>query len=397
MDDLSTPPARGASSTTFWSATCKDCAAEESKRSGTKAINSQTSFEYSDDWATRTLARGGSRSDRCERHRRAHRLAIQALSVPYVDLDVIGEVADPLDPGGPLGGLGPLPITHSRRESTVDLARVEFGMTDADVIRILDGLQAKQVAVVEAGTGTGKSTFMPFRLMQPPAGHQGLSAAGPIVVTEPRRAAATGVARFVGEELCLGHDSRRCDRHIGPGYPVGYQVSDDKRWDAGCQLIYVTDGTIINWIRDGQLARIGTVIIDEAHERSENIDVILALLREKVLQYNHLRVIVASATLDRDFFVEYFGGPDRVFHMSIPPTKAFGYGIPLFIGAPFDDPRILAEGTSLDGIASAGSIRFEGWAEFGPSTGSEVPERLRDSTRHLAASLRGGNGSGNMA
>src|SRR4029077_20146523 len=134
-----------------------------------------------------------------------------------------------------------------------------------------------------AGTGTGKSTFMPFRLVNPPANAAiRLNHFGQIIVTQPRKAAGTGVAAFVGERMCFNHDPKVCTDHIGPGFPVGYQVKGDRNWDDACQLIYVTDGTMINWVREGRLASISTVIIDEAHERSENIDIILAQLRDQI-------------------------------------------------------------------------------------------------------------------
>lgn len=284
---------RGTSTTSVWQASCKDCAAEQlslSRKKRKSFGNAALQFEYSDTSANRSLELGNTRSDRCERHRKAHRQAITALAVPYVDLKVIREVADPNNPSGPLGGLGRLPIVHKRYKRSVDLDGFGFGMSDADILAIIDGLVDNKVAVIEAGTGTGKSTFMPFRLINPPPEAQlNLTKLGPIVVTEPRRAAATGVSRFVGEELCFGHNSRTCHQHIGPGYPVGYQVSRDKNWDNACDLIYVTDGTMINWVRDGSLSKIGVVIIDEAHERSENIDIILAQLREKLHEFKHLK------------------------------------------------------------------------------------------------------------
>jgi HrpA-like RNA helicase len=384
VDEGVEAPRRGSASTALWSSECKDCRAERRvmdvapKRRGRPGSEGTTSFDYSAVWASRTLERGQSRSDRCERHRRIHAMAVRAIAVPYVDLEVIGEVADAGNPSGPLGGLGPLPVLHTRTERDVDLAPFEFGMSDADVLAIIAGLAEKRVAVIEAGTGTGKSTFMPFRLMNPPPGARFRPVdLGPIVVTEPRRAAATGVSRYVGEELCFGCDSRKCERHIGPGFPVGYQVSGEKRWDSACELIYVTDGTMINWVRDGQLARIGTVIIDEAHERSENIDIILAQLREQLDQYEHLRVVITSATLDRDFFVSYFGGPERVFHHSIPAAKSFGYGTPLFVGLDLDQ-HIVENGTAI-----SPDIRFPGWASEGPRAGDVAPEDLRATTHNL--------------
>ena len=388
---------RGSASTALWEATCKDCRAERrasanTSRSANKKGRGKTSqvppaakptFEYSNAWVERMLDRGNTRSDRCERHRRAHRVAIQALAVPYTTLSVIGEVPDPERPSGPLGGLGPLPVLHTKRAVEVKLDGFEFGMTDQDILQILDGLREKQVAVIEAGTGTGKSTFMPFRLMNPPAGAPfRLSQAGPIIVTEPRRAAAVGVSRFVGEELCYKHDSRICSSHIGPGFGVGYQVRGEKHWDGACELIYVTDGTMINWVRDGQLSRIGAVIIDEAHERSENIDIILAQLREKISRYKHLRVIITSATLDKNFFVEYFGGPERVFHLSVPPKKTFGYGVPFFIETQIDDD-IVTKGLTIGSEGSGNLAHFDGWSKSGPEQDGYPAEDLQKTTLQL--------------
>ena len=253
-------------------------------------------------------------------------------------------------------------------------------MGDAEIIRLLEGLSQKRIAIVVAGTGTGKSTFMPFRLMTPPPqAPLKLIDFGPIVVTEPRRAAAIGVARYVGEELCLGHDSRSCNRHVGPGFPVGYQVSGEKCWDGACDLIYATDGSVINWIRDGQLARIGTVIVDEAHERSENIDIVLTQLREQLRQHEHLKVIITSATLDEAFFVSFFG-EENVFQLSVPAKKSFGYGVPLFVGAKIDAPTI-NDGMTIP--AAPNPITFTGWASEGPVGPDAKPEDLRDTTRKL--------------
>jgi HrpA-like RNA helicase len=379
----------GLATTAAWNAHCKDCRAEaraahQSKKSSDH-IDSQ--FTYSDNWATRTLERGGTRSDRCERHRRAHREAIRAIAVAYIDLETIGEAAGRNSrngPTGPLGGLGPLPVEHRPIDHTSDLKRFEMGLTDNDIVVLLDAIApkpggaTKQVAVVEAGTGTGKSTLMPFRLMNPPDGATfRLSAAGPIVVTQPRKGAATGIARFVGEEMVFGEGHEHCSDHIGPGFPVGYRVSGDQRYDFDCELIYVTDGSLINWIREGQLAKIGAIIVDEAHERSENIDIILAELRALLPRYPHLRLIVTSATMDKDFFVEYFGGEECVHYQPIEAPKSFGYGVPLFIGLDISDDVI-------ENGLSSGDITFPGWAPKPRPTEEDTnAEDLRDKTRLL--------------
>ena len=146
---------------------------------------------------------------------------------------------------------------------------------------------------------------------------------GPIIVTEPRVQAAVGVATFVGGTMSGAGG-------VGPGFPVGYQVSGDRNHDEACELIYVTDGTMINWLREGRLSRIGTVIVDEAHERSTNIDFIMGYLKQELAKYPHLRVIITSATFNTDFYQEYFGGPDVASVMDVPAEKTFGYGMPLF-------------------------------------------------------------------
>jgi ribosomal protein S1/HrpA-like RNA helicase len=315
-------PSRGSSSSLMRDVLCKDCLREV--EAGTRAPEN-VSFSYNEAWAQGILERGGSRSDRCREHRQKHGINTQGLAVAYIDLETVGEVADRDNPTGPLGGLGPLPDAHASRSGGTDLEQFGFGMNDDHIREMLDMLSDpdRRVLILKAGTGTGKSTFGPYRLMDPPEGVSfRLTDLGPIVVTEPRVQAATGVAKFVA-------DLSDADG-VGPGYPIGYQVSGDRNHDDACQLVYVTDGTMINWLREGRLSKIGTVIVDEAHERSVNIDFILGYLNRELHRYPHLRVIVTSATFSVPFYEEYFGGPDRVHTMEVPAVKTVGYGMPLF-------------------------------------------------------------------
>ncbi|WP_456506899.1 helicase-related protein [Arthrobacter sp. TE12232] len=180
----------------------------------------------------------------------------------------------------------------------------------------------RRVLIVKAGTGTGKSTYMPYKLLDPPDDAFRLTDLGPIIVTEPRVQATVGVATFVGREMS-GTGG------VGPGYPVGFQVKGNRQHDSACQLIYVTDGTVINWLREGRLSSIGTLIVDEAHERSTNIDFILGFLHRELDRYPHLRVIITSATFDAEFYRQYFGA-NRTNVLEIPAVKTIGYGWPLF-------------------------------------------------------------------
>ncbi|WP_405528053.1 helicase-related protein [Streptomyces canus] len=316
-------------------AVCKDCLREErAQQLGLVGDEPSDDFDkefvYNEQAAQAKLNRGQTRSDRCKRHRARHRVNIQGMAVPYIDLQTIGEAIgarDPNGPTGPFGGLGPMPEAHTMAPANpVDLGQFGFGMDESDIHKILDHLARPdtRIVVVKAGTGTGKSTYMPYRLLDPPEGAAiHLADLGPIIVTEPRVQATTGVAGFVGSVMSGAGG-------VGPGFPVGFQVSGDRAHDDSCQLVYVTDGTMINWLREGRLSTIGTVVVDEAHERSTNIDFIMGYLKKAIDRYPHLRVIVTSATFDATFYQWYFGGPDKVGVVEVPAVKTIGYGFPLF-------------------------------------------------------------------
>ena len=342
---------RGHSNSLLRDAQCKDCRREFER--GDRTLD-EIGFSYNEAWAVGQVDRGGSRSDRCKNHREKHRQNIQGMAVAYIDLETVGEVLDRDNPTGPLGGLGPLPDPHIPSPVSQDLDVFGFGMDQTHVKKMLGYLQnpATRVLIVKAGTGTGKSTYMPYRFLDPPEGSFSLAELGPIVVTEPRVQATVGVANFVGEKLAMGCFIENCDRHgrltgddrpdcdedctitpcsehSGPGFPVGHQVSGDRYHDDACQLVYVTDGTMINWLREGRLNRIGTVVVDEAHERSTNIDFIMGYLKRELPRYPHLRVIVTSATFNAEFYRDFFG-PEQTKVVDVKAKKTIGYGFPLF-------------------------------------------------------------------
>jgi HrpA-like RNA helicase len=306
-----------------WSARCKDCGREG--RPG--------EFVYADAWLDGVLERGGTRSDRCPECRQRHSRDAQTMAVPYFDLDVIGVIDDTEQPTGRLGGLGPLPVKHKRHDYKPDTEKYDFGLTVDHVHTLSRELETKQVAVVVAGTGSGKSTFLPYRLLVPPSGCLRLADHGPIVVTEPRQAAAIDNATFVAEKI---HGAPS----VGAGCDIGYRVKDKPAFDGACRLLYVTDGSLVNWIRQGLLNKFGAIIVDEAHELNKNIELILAALRTHRKKHPQLRIIIASATVNEKFFVEYFGGPEEVFLLSVDTKKKFGYGEPLWPGQdiPTDHP-----------------------------------------------------------
>src|SRR4051794_4754278 len=156
---------------------------------------------------------------------------------------------------------------------------------------ILAAIRDHQVVVVAGETGSGKTTQIPKICLE-----LGRGVRGQIGHTQPRRIAARTVAERIAEEL---------DRPLGStvGYKVRFtdQVSDDT------MIKVMTDGILLAEIQnDRQLHRYDTLIIDEAHERSLNIDFILGYLRELLPRRPDLKLIITSATIETQRFAEHF-------------------------------------------------------------------------------------------
>ena len=213
MTDEPGPPPRGTSNSFMRDAECKDCRREVEPG---KPAPDDVKFPYNEAWAVQQLDRGGSRSDRCRKHRQSHQKHIKGIAVAYVDLATVGQAIgaddETIGPTGPLGGLGPLPGNHLPRRGGADLGAFGFGMDESHIREMLSYLENddQRVLVVKAGTGTGKSTYMPYQFLDPPEGCFRLCDIGPIIVTEPRVQATIGVAEFVGMKLS-GADG------VGPG------------------------------------------------------------------------------------------------------------------------------------------------------------------------------------
>ncbi|MFF5288249.1 ATP-dependent RNA helicase HrpA [Paractinoplanes globisporus] len=160
---------------------------------------------------------------------------------------------------------------------------------------ILAAIRDHQVVVVAGETGSGKTTQIPKICLE-----LGRGVRGQIGHTQPRRIAARTVAERIAEEL---------DRPLGStvGYKVRFtdQVSDDT------MIKVMTDGILLAEIQnDRQLRRYDTLIIDEAHERSLNIDFILGYLRELLPRRPDLKLIITSATIETQRFAEHFSDKD---------------------------------------------------------------------------------------
>lgn len=151
-----------------------------------------------------------------------------------------------------------------------------------------------QVVVVVGETGSGKTTQLPKMAVE---FAKELGQDKRVGCTQPRRLAATSVARRVAEEL-----------QVEVGQEVGWQVRFTEECSAETMVKFMTDGILLAETQgDRFLQQYGTIIIDEAHERSLNIDFLLGYLKELVSKRNDLRVIISSATLDAGRFAEFFG------------------------------------------------------------------------------------------
>ena len=158
---------------------------------------------------------------------------------------------------------------------------------------LMAALREHPVVIVCGDTGSGKTTQLPklAHLARP-------GARGIIGVTQPRRLAAIAMARRLADE-------------VGSplGGAVGYQHRFERRTSAQTRFKLMTDGILLAETReDPFFRRYSTLIVDEAHERSLNIDFLLGLLKRALPRRPDLRVVVSSATLDAARFADFFGG-----------------------------------------------------------------------------------------
>jgi ATP-dependent helicase HrpA len=187
---------------------------------------------------------------------------------------------------------------------------------------IADAIAAHQVVVVCGETGSGKSTQLPKICLE-----IGRGVAGMIGHTQPRRIAARSIAARVAEEL-----------GVPLGREVGYQVRFADQTSSTTCIKLLTDGLLLAETQgDRWLNRYDTLIIDEAHERSLNIDLLLGYLHRLLPKRPELKVILTSATIDAQRFAQHFEtvvGPVPIIEVS-----GRGYPVDLVYRAPELDDR----------------------------------------------------------
>ena len=157
--------------------------------------------------------------------------------------------------------------------------------------KILDCLEKNQVVIVESPTGSGKTTQIPVILYE-----AGYATNGVIAVTQPRRIAALSVSEFISKQL-------------GTSYPglVGYKMRFEDKTDASTKIKIMTDGILLQEMKlDPWLSKYSVIMVDEAHERSLNIDFVMGLFKRVLKERKDFRVIVSSATMNTQVFSEYF-------------------------------------------------------------------------------------------
>lgn len=154
-------------------------------------------------------------------------------------------------------------------------------------------MERHQVVIVCGDTGSGKTTQLPKIALELGRGQEGKR----IGCTQPRRIAATSVAKRVAEEL-----------QVELGNEVGYQIRFDDRTKRDLTSVkFMTDGILLAETRgDETLRQYDTLIIDEAHERSLNIDFILGYLHRLLPKRPNLKIVISSATLDAETFADFF-------------------------------------------------------------------------------------------
>ena len=268
---------------------CKHCGAE---------------VRYSEEAYKLKSEEGDSKPRRCSKCSSGHGKRIKSLPTPYFGFE---------KNFGKLGGFG----SHGRQFTfhgvriqkeearRADQSGMDISITDEEIIKLYQKLEQNQVVVMVSPTGTGKSTYVPKRLVQAPDGYEGdfvdrLIRQGQIIITQPRIMATDGTAKTT---------AKISGEEIGKRGLFGFRHSKEKgSFSAWNKCVSVTDGTLPNWIREGKLGQYSLIMVDEAHERSCNIDLILGFLKRELPKYPQLRVIISSATINAEKFLESFKG-----------------------------------------------------------------------------------------
>lgn len=201
--------------------------------------------------------------------------------------------------------------------------------------QVLATIESNQVTVIQGSTGSGKTTQVPQYILDH---YAGMGKYCNIIVTQPRRIAAMSIARRVCNE-----------RKWELGTVCGYQVGMDKTANEDTRLLYVTTGVLLRkLIKTKNMLQFTHVILDEVHERDQETDFCLLVVR-KLLRSNsrHVKVVMMSATFDSDMFGQYFAVPirDRLEPAPVVSVEGKAYNVSEYYA---DDLTQLSEIPALD-------------------------------------------------
>ena len=239
---------------------------------------------------------------------------------------------------------------------------------------LLKIVRENNVVIVVGETGSGKTTQLTQYLHE-----EGYTRRGIISCTQPRRVAAMSVAKRVSEEM-----------GVKLGEEVGYAIRFEDCTSSSTTIKYMTDGILLREsLTEPDLDRYSAIIMDEAHERSLNTDVLFGLLRDVINRRSDLKLIVTSATMDSDKFSAFFGNvpvfqiPGRTFPVDVFYSKttvedyvdaAVKQTVQLHIGAPDGDILVFMPGQEdIDACCDMIRDKLESLQEEGAKPLSVLP------------------------
>ena len=272
------------------------------KRVTAKCKNCGKEFSYSQEAYKLKAEEGSDKPERCNDCSMQNSSAAKSTNSPYFHF------SKDHDEHG-IFGTGEIKLafrgkkTQKEKTGRADQSGMDISITDDEIIKLYSLLESNQVVIMVSATGTGKSTYVPKRLVQPPENYTGdfvdrLLRQGQIIITQPRIMATDGTAKTT---------AKISGELFGQRGMFGIRHSKDKEsFSSWNKCVSVTDGTLPNWIREGKLGQYSLIMVDEAHERSCNIDLILGFLKRELPKYPQLRMIISSATINTEKFLESF-------------------------------------------------------------------------------------------
>ncbi|MDQ9169709.1 ATP-dependent RNA helicase HrpA [Oxalobacteraceae bacterium R-40] len=228
---------------------------------------------------------------------------------------------------------------------------------------IAAALQAHQVIIVSGETGSGKTTQLPKICLELGRGRNAL-----IGHTQPRRIAASSTAKRIAQEL-----------GSPPGEHVGFKVRFNDTLSEGAWVKLMTDGILLAESQtDPLLRQYDTIIIDEAHERSLNIDFLLGYLKQLLPKRPDLKVIITSATIDADRFARHFGSEKNGEIQPAPVIEVSGRMYPVEIRyRPIESEDYSASGNAGTGKAQTAAQKERGQRDLMDAVSDAVDELCR--------------------